>query len=122
MKMKIHARRIFRQSCLFLMAALVLGLQLSPAATPAKALANTVISILPDQMNFSGDVATQANSVGHCTESWLAGMPADSIMLGVDPASCAPADWDGASASASVSLPNPYPSGTIYVLESPGRM
>jgi exo-beta-1,3-glucanase (GH17 family) len=115
--MKAHALRICtRILSLSIVMALLLGRQAPRSFTPAKALANTVITILPDQMNFSGDVATQANSVGHCTESWLAAMPAGSIILGVDPLSCDPADWDGASASVDVYLPNVYAS-TVYVLE-----
>ena len=89
---------------------------LLPAPSPAKAETSTVITITPNQMTLSGDVATQDNTHGKCTESWLSSMPSGSIILGVDPASCDSKDWDGASASMAVSLPNVYAS-TTYVLK-----
>ena len=117
MKTQIQTRRFsVRNLSLLLVVMLLLGGQLPRAGSPALALANTVITIIPDQMTFSGDVATKTNTVGRCTEGWLSTMPAGSIILGVDPASCNPQDWNGASASVNVSLPNVYPS-TVYVLE-----
>ena len=116
MKARIRNLRCsIRNLSLAFVVMLLLGGQLPQAAAPVKALENTVITIIPDQMNFNGDAVTQASSVGHCTESWLSSMPAGSVILGVDPTSCDPLDWDGVSASVSVSLPNVY-SSTIYVL------
>ena len=43
-------------------------------------------------------------------------MPVGSIILGVDPLSCQPIDWDGASISAEVFLPATY-TPTLYVLK-----
>ncbi len=112
--------RIFRPFIskinLSLVIVLLLGGQLPAVIVPAQAIGNTVITVTPEQMTFSGDVATRVNTIGHCTESWLSTMPTGSIILGVDPNSCDPKDWNGASASANVFLPNVYPS-TTYVLE-----
>lgn len=74
------------------------------------------ITLVPAEMTLSGDVATVSNSSGYCTESWFAGMPPGSILLGVDPTSCAPQDWDGAIASGTIFLPAPY-SPTLYVIK-----
>lgn len=73
------------------------------------------ISLAPDQLVLSGDVATQKNTLGTCVAPWLAGMPAGSIMLGVNPASCDPSAWRGGSATARISLPASY-SPTVYSL------
>jgi exo-beta-1,3-glucanase (GH17 family) len=109
-------RFLMRNLSLLFVVIVFFSTQTPRAAVPANALGNTVISISPSQMSFDGDIATKANTVGHCTESWLSTMPEGSIILGVDPNSCDPLDWDGASASVSVFLPNVYPR-TIYVLE-----
>ncbi len=60
--------------------------------------------IAPDSLALAGDVVTRANSAGQCTEAWLADAPPGSIILGVDPRSCDPADWDGGSAAATLDL------------------
>lgn len=86
------------------------------AAGLVKPAAETIIDLVPDQLNLSGHVATNANSQGQCTASWLADMPLGSIILGVNPISCDPANWGGGSAVAQVYLPDVY-SPTVYVLE-----
>ncbi|MBI4675793.1 MAG: hypothetical protein HY741_29490 [Chloroflexi bacterium] len=85
------------------------------AAASIAALDNS-ITLVPDQLTLSGDAATQANTIGQCTEGWLSNMPPGSIILGVDPTSCNPADWDGGSAQATVSLPDPF-AKTVWVLK-----
>ncbi len=92
------------------------GARLSDAPASVVLPSNNSIIIVPDQMSLSGDVSTQANTVGHCTEGWLSNTPAGSIILGVDPLSCQPTDWDGASISTQVFLDAPY-TPTLYVLK-----
>lgn len=74
------------------------------------------IEFVPDQLSLAGDVATITNTVGNCTESWLSNAPTGTIILGVDPASCNPADWNGGSVTADIFLPNVY-TQTIEVLK-----
>ncbi|RPH71500.1 hypothetical protein EHM76_06190, partial [bacterium] len=50
------------------------------------------------------------------TESWLSGAPEGSIILGVDPHSCSPADWDGGTASVQLFLADVY-SPTVYTID-----
>jgi exo-beta-1,3-glucanase (GH17 family) len=78
--------------------------------------AGTIINLVPDQMTLTGHVATQSNTVGQCTEPWLSGTPGGTIILGVNPASCDPAAWNGGAATTQVFLPNVY-SSTVYVLK-----
>jgi len=93
-----------------------LALCFGPLLPSSSGGAANPISIVPQSMTFSGDVVTAANSVGYCPSGWLQGMPPGSIILGVDPQSCSPQDWNGATASADISLPAPYPA-TLYVIE-----
>ncbi len=74
------------------------------------------IPLVPDQLFLALDYATITNTVGHCTEPWLSSVPSGTIILGVDPTSCDPADWDGGSATAEVFLQDVY-SPTVLVLE-----
>jgi exo-beta-1,3-glucanase (GH17 family) len=73
------------------------------------------ISIIPKAMKLSGDVATKSNTVNYCTEPWIKNMPDGSIILGVNPISCNPDDWQGGSASLDIFLPDIY-SPTVWVL------
>jgi hypothetical protein len=97
---------------------LLLGLRSSQAAPP-ESLASLApiytIDLVPDQMMLSGHFATLTDTIGYCTEPWLSDMPAGSIILGVEPTSCDPNNWNGGSATAEVSLPDLY-SPTVLVL------
>jgi exo-beta-1,3-glucanase (GH17 family) len=91
----------------------------SPPSGATAANASTLdypIQLIPDRLTLAGEVATQANTQGHCTAPWLTAVPTGTIILGVDPTSCDPADWDGGSATAEVFLPDVY-SPTLVVLE-----
>lgn len=83
-------------------------------ATPLKAVQK--ITIIPNTMILSGDAATSKNTLGYCTEKWLSNMPHGSVILGVNPTSCEPADWKGGTAKAKIFLPDVY-SPTIYALK-----
>lgn len=85
------------------------------AEPPAVNLPGLTIDLIPDQLALAGDVATLANVIGQCTEPWLTSAPTGTILLGVDPASCSPADWDGGSATTEIYLPAVY-APTMYVL------
>jgi hypothetical protein len=77
----------------------------SSQATAAQRPAESYpLRVTPDQLALQGDVATVSNTLGQCTRAWLAGMPAGSILLGVNPASCNPADWRGDSGGEDVSI------------------
>jgi exo-beta-1,3-glucanase (GH17 family) len=78
--------------------------------------AGSIITLTPDEMTLTDHVATQANTVGQCTEPWLASVPTGTIILGVDPVSCDPATWSGGTATAQVFLPNVY-TKTVYALK-----
>jgi exo-beta-1,3-glucanase (GH17 family) len=98
---------------------LMLDLRFSQAATSgylASLVPAYTVELVPDQMMLSGHFATLTNTIGYCTEPWLSDMPAGSIILGVEPTSCDPADWDGGSATAEVFLPDIY-SPTVLVLK-----
>lgn len=82
------------------------------ATTPEREL----ITIIPDKLKLSGDIATKSNTADSCTEHWLSTMPEGSIILGVNPASCNPADWHGGSATTEIFLPDTY-SPTVWVLK-----
>lgn len=86
------------------------------ALVPSTSTYAYTIELVPDQLTLTGDVATITNTVGYCTESWLSNVPTGTIILGVDPASCRPADWYGGSATAEVFLPNVY-TQTVVVLK-----
>ena len=88
----------------------------SSIATSSDSLNLHMITIVPDQMVFTGDVATKANSVGQCTESWLSNTPEGSIIIGVNPTSCNPQDWMGGSASTEVHLEDIY-EPTVWTLK-----
>ncbi len=91
-----------------LSAGLLFGLPFSQAVTSESLTPGYPIKLVPDQMILSGDVATKVNTVGQCSESWLSDTPAGTIILGLDPNSCDPADWDGGSATSEVFLPDIY--------------
>ncbi|MBK8900557.1 MAG: hypothetical protein IPM53_05195 [Anaerolineaceae bacterium] len=73
-------------------------------ARPAQPTA--AYTVVPDQMSFTGDVVLcdAANIPNQTVASWCNNLPENSIMLGVDPNSPFPADWGGATATASVSI------------------
>jgi exo-beta-1,3-glucanase (GH17 family) len=99
------SRSISLLVCVF--ATLTLSGVLPHSQTPAQAAAAAYpIQLIPDQLALSGDVATRDNTVGLCPGKWFDGTPAGTIMLGIDPTSCSPSDWDGGSATAQVLLPN----------------
>ncbi|HNB54852.1 MAG TPA: glycosyl hydrolase family 17 protein, partial [Anaerolineales bacterium] len=75
-----------------------------------------VISLVPDQFTFTGDVTTFENAQGQCTEPWFTDTPPGTIILGVNPANCEPESWSGGTATADIFLPNPNPK-TVYVLK-----
>jgi len=98
---------------------LLLDLRFSQAATPesiASFAPGYTIELVPDQMMLSGHVATLTNTIGYCPDPWLSDMPAGSIILGVKPTSCDPADWEGGSATVEISLTDHY-SPTVLVLK-----
>ncbi|MCS7226467.1 MAG: hypothetical protein NZ821_05680, partial [Gloeomargarita sp. SKYB31] len=67
-------------------------------------------------MEITGDVTTRSNCQHPTVCSWLENTPEGTIMLGVDPASPNPRDWDGGVATAEVFLPNLY-ERTLVVLK-----
>lgn len=75
------------------------------------------IHLVPEQLIFSGHVATSTNSSGHCPANYFAGTPPGTIVLGVNPTSCDPATWSGGSATVQVFLPDIY-TPTILVLKA----
>lgn len=93
-----------------------LGLRATDATSTLASSRVADIVLIPDQLILTGDVATRANTVGQCTESWVSNMPVGSIILGVNPLSCSPSDWRSGSATANVFLPNVY-STTVYTLK-----
>jgi len=59
--------------------------------------------IVPSEMSFTGDVAVCGDTITDTTvASWCTGVPTGTIMLGVDPNSPDPEDWDGGQATASL--------------------
>ena len=90
----------------------------SQAAPPEPLATRYPLVLAPDQLTLIGDVTTRANSLGRCTEPWLVNTPPGSIILGVDPGSCSPADWDGGAAVAQLLLPDVY-APTVLVLKIP---
>jgi exo-beta-1,3-glucanase (GH17 family) len=78
------------------------------AAVPEPRSASYPIVLYPDQLTLTGNVATRDNSKGQCTAPWLANTPVGSIILGVNPQSCNPADWNGGTATAQIVLPDIY--------------
>lgn len=91
---------------------IVIGLSswfdLATARAPSASVSSYPIELIPDQLTLAGDVATKPNTAGYCTESWLSNAPTGTIILGVNPTSCSPADWKGGSVTAEVFLPNVY--------------
>jgi len=80
-----------------------------PALTsPAFLAAAYPIQITPDQLQISGHAASLANCADPGVCAWLNNLPPGSLMLGVNPASRLPADWDGGSASVQLELPDLY--------------
>jgi len=60
-------------------------------------------TIVPGEMTFTGDVAVCGDTITNPTvASWCTGVPSGTIMLGVDPTSPDPDDWDGGQATASL--------------------
>ncbi len=66
--------------------------------------ADAQITVIPDQMVFSGDVVTKLNCTNLAVCSWLAESPSGSIIIGVDPASTQSSDWDGGSAAVTLAF------------------
>jgi exo-beta-1,3-glucanase (GH17 family) len=92
------------------------SLPFSKAATLESLVPAHKIELVPDQMTLSGDVTTRANCAHPTVCSWLEGTPIGTIMLGVDPTSPNPSDWDGGSATMTVFLPDVH-SPTVYTLK-----
>jgi len=108
--------RLFLCGGACLLTSLVGGLS-SQLKVKAHSLADTYpILISPNQMQFSGDVTSSANCANTEVCSWLEDTPIGTVLLGVDPASSNPADWDGGTLTMNVSLPNIYPQ-TLLVLK-----
>jgi exo-beta-1,3-glucanase (GH17 family) len=100
----------------------LLGLPFSQATTPKSLTSSYPIKLMPDRLMLNGHVATKANTAGQCTESWLSDVPAGTIILGLDPDSCDPANWDGGSATAEIFLPDIYaPTVVVLKLSWPDR-
>lgn len=87
------------------LASAVLPVRGQPAAAPSA----ESIAIIPDRMSFSGDVTTFNNCANPAACAMLAGSPDGSILLGGDPQSADPRDWNGGTASSSITFSNPYP-------------
>jgi exo-beta-1,3-glucanase (GH17 family) len=89
--------------------------QSSGAAAASRPADSYPLQLIPDQLTLQDDVATVSNTLGHCTQPWMSGVPTGTIILGVNPTSCNPADWSGGSATTEVFLPNIY-TRTVVVL------
>lgn len=65
-------------------------------------------TLAPDEMSVSGDVVfcDAANIPNQTVASWCDNLPEDSIMLGVNPNSSLPEEWDGATAVATIAIQN----------------
>jgi exo-beta-1,3-glucanase (GH17 family) len=108
--------RLFLLGGACLLTSLIGGLS-SQLKVKAQSLADPYpLLISPNQMQFSGDVTSGANCANTEVCSWLENTPAGTVLLGVDPTSSDPADWDGGTLTVDVSLPNIYPQ-TILVLK-----
>lgn len=60
-------------------------------------------AIKPDEMNLIGDVVVCGSAITDAiVSSWCTGAPTGTIILGVDPSSHDPADWDGGLATATL--------------------
>lgn len=81
----------------------------------ARPVAGDVI-ITPDQMNLDRDTTTRANCVDADVCSWISAAPSGTILLGVDPASPDPQDWDGGAATIQLALAD-YANPTLLALE-----
>lgn len=112
-------------ACLFTLATALL---LFPAFTggqasriaPARAADSPILIkshvITPAQMSFTGDVAVCGGVIPDPTvAAWCTGVPTGTIMLGVDPASANPANWNGGQATASIYIAG-VSSPTVAVL------
>ena len=86
-----------------------------PVPERAAASSPTPIVIVPDQMQFSGDVATRANSAGTCSAPWFEGTPEGTIILGVNPNDCVSNHWKGGSAAVQITLLDDF-NPTVYLL------
>jgi len=60
------------------------------------------ITIVPDEMTFSGEVTSRGNCRDATVCGWLDGTPPGTIMIGVDPRSPLTDDWDGGAATAEI--------------------
>jgi len=65
-------------------------------------------TIAPDEMTVTGDVVLcdAANIPNQTVASWCDNLPENSIMLGVDPNSPLPEQWNGATAVVTITIPN----------------
>ena len=70
MKTQIRPRWLSRLGVSLLLIIMVFSsTRLSLASTPSTSAKNITTTIVPDQMILNGDIATKANTIGHCTES-----------------------------------------------------
>ncbi len=83
------------------------GLLFSQATALSSLTPGYTVTLVPEQMTFTGDVATRAT----CAQpvcSWFEDTSTGTIILGVAPASTYPIDWKGSSATAEIFLPDIY--------------
>lgn len=80
-------------------------LQSQSPSVPAGPPASADYTLVPGEMDLSGDFVVCGTAIPDPTvASWCEGMPPGSILLGVDPESPLPANWDGSQATASLSI------------------
>ncbi len=96
----------------------LLAFNFPPAAatTGLARSAGGVLTLTPSQMALSGDVVTLANCSDPSVCGWVGQMPPGAIILGMDPASPLPDQWDGGSASIDLPLLD-YPNPSVLVLQ-----
>jgi exo-beta-1,3-glucanase (GH17 family) len=115
--MKVSGAKLLRLSVPFIVtfALFFVGATLLPASTESQSLrlssslpiqGSSITSnyvIVPNEMDLSGDVAVCGDTITDTTvASWCTGVPTGTIMLGVDPNSSDPDDWDGGQATVSL--------------------
>jgi exo-beta-1,3-glucanase (GH17 family) len=78
-------------------------------------------TIVPDQMTPSGEVTTRDNCGDDTVRTWLDDAPTGTIMIGVDPRSPFPDDWDGGSATAEIYIDVVSPTVATVMVSWPDR-
>jgi len=83
----------------------LMGIEAGQSERTATASDTPYATIIPDQMTLTGDVVVCSEAIPDPTvASWCAGVPEDTIILGVDPNSPEPDDWDGGQATKSLDI------------------